>query len=223
MIEMLYLVIGLMIVMAVIPVVAVLALALAITKRYLMRFNDAVDRLRFRVRLGGNIAYFVATLNALAMLYYFVSAGLPVGARFSPWLAEASQRLPEGWYLATCFAFLIAGFLVKVTRSVYLAAFLFGLFAAQVAMEMAPTLFALAHDPGLFARFFAEIARLREAYANVGGFPGTVMGTLLAGMVYGAAVQTAYYALAAWGLLIALSATLRLRRFSARRFRAPAP
>lgn len=222
MLEMLYLVVGLMLVMAAIPVLAVLSLALAIAKRYVMRFNDAVDRQRFRVRLGGNVAYFVAALNGAAVLYYFLSAGLPVGARFGPWLGEASQRMPEGWYLATCFAFLIAGFLVKVTRSTYLASLLLGLFVVQVAIEMAPTVFALARDPGLFARFFGEIARLREGYANVGGIPGTVMSTLLAGMVYGAALQAAYYALAAWAFIIALAATLRLRRFSARRFNAPA-
>jgi hypothetical protein len=222
MVEMLYLVIGLMIVMAAIPVLAVLALALAIAKRYVMRFNDAVDRLRFRVRLGGNIAYFVATLNALAALYYFIAAGLPVGPRFASWIAAASQRLPEGWYLATAFAFLIAGFLVKVTRSVYLAGFLLVLFGAQLAIELAPTVFALARDPGLFARFFDEIVRLREAYASVGGLPSTVMGLLLAGLVYAAAVQAAYYALTVWGLVIALAATLRLRRFSARRFRSQA-
>ncbi len=221
--EMLYLVVGLMILMAAIPLLGVLALALAIAKRFFMRFNDAVDRLRFRVRLGGNIAYFIAALNALAVLYYFLSAGLPVGARFGRWLGEAAQRLPEGWYLATCFAFLIAGFLVKVTRSAYLAGFLLALFAVQVAIEMAPTVFALARDPGLFARFFAEISRLRSAYADVGGIPGTVMGTVLAGIVYGAAVQFAYYLLATAGLVIALTATLRLRRFNIRRFRAPAP
>lgn len=66
--EMLYLVVGLMILMAAIPLLGVLALALAIAKRFFMRFNDAVDRLRFRVRLGGNIAYFIAALNALAVL-----------------------------------------------------------------------------------------------------------------------------------------------------------
>jgi hypothetical protein len=221
--EMIYLVVGLMIVMAVIPVLAVVSLTLAISKRYFMRFNDAIDRQRFRVRLGGNVAYFVATLNALAVVYYFVNAGLPLGARFKPWIADAAQSLPAGWYLATAFAFLIAGFLMKVTRSVIIAAFLLVLFAAQILMELWPTLFALSQDPGLFTRFFEEIARLREAYANVGGIPGTVMGTLLAGMVYGAILQIAYYMLAIAGFLIGLRAALRLRRFSAQRFRAPDP
>jgi hypothetical protein len=125
--------------------------------------------------------------------------------------------------MATAFAFLIAGFLMKVTRSVIIAAFLLALFAAQIVMELWPTLFALSQDPGLFTRFFEEIARLREAYANVGGIPGTVMGTLLAGMVYGAILQIAYYMLAIAGFLIGLRAALRLRRFSAQRFRAPDP
>jgi hypothetical protein len=221
--EMIYLVVGLMIVMAVIPVLAVVSLTLAISKRYFMRFNDAVDRQRFRVRLGGNVAYFVASLNALAVGYYFVNAGLPLGARFDPWIATAAQTLPAGWYMATAFAFLIAGFLMKVTRSVIIAAFLLVLFAAQIVMELWPTLFALSQDPGLFTRFFEEIARLREAYANVGGIPGTVMSTVLAGMVYGAVLQITYYALAITGFLIALRATLRLRQFSSQKFRTPDP
>lgn len=222
MVEMLYLVIGLMIVMAAIPVLAVLALALAIAKRFFMRFNDPVDRQRFRVRLGGNVAYFMALLNALAVGYYFVAAGLPLGARFQPWITAAAQSLPAGWYLATAVAFLLAGFLLKVTRSTIIAVFILVLFSAQVLLEMAPTLFALAHDPGLFARFFDEIVRLRDAYANVGGIPGTVMGTLLAGIVYGAVVQTVYYLLIALSLGIALRATLRLRRIAAQHFRTPA-
>lgn len=221
--EMLYLVVGLMIVMAAVPVLAVLALALAIAKRYLMRFNDAVDRQRFRVRLGGNVAYFVAALNGLAVLYYFVAAGFPFGARFDPWIAAAAQRLPEGWYLASAFAFLIAGFLLKVTRSSVIALFLLGLFVVQMLMELAPTFFALAADPGMFTRFPAEIARLRAAYADVGGAPGTVMATLLAGLVYGAVIQAAYYLLVTASFAIALVATLRLRRHFARRFGAASP
>lgn len=221
--EMLYLVIGLMIAMAALPVFAVLSLLLAIAKRFFMRFNDDVDRQRFRVRLGGNVAYFIAALNALAVLYYFIVAGFPFGERFSPWLGTAVRRLPEGWYMITALAFLIGGFLLKITRSTLFAGFLIGLFGVQIAIEMAPTLFALAGDPGLFMRFFGEIGRLRAAYAEVGGIPGAVMATLLAGVVYGAVVQIAYYLLSLLGLWIALQATLRLRRFSARRFRAPAP
>lgn len=219
--EMLYLVIGLMIVMAAIPVLAVLSLALAIVKRFVMRFHDPVEKCRFRVRLGGNIAYFVALLNATAVIYYYVAAGLPMGAGFAPWLEAAAMRLPEGWYIATLFLFLIGGFAVKITRQPIFAVFLLGLFIAQVILEMAPTLFAIASDPGLFARFFDEIARLREAYANVGGMPGTVMGTLIVGVVYGAVIQLSYYTLAITGLIIALAGTLRLKRFATQKFRVP--
>lgn len=221
MVEMLYFVIGWMIVLAAIPVLAVLSLALAIAKRFVMRFHDPVEKLRFRIRLGGNIAYFIALLNAGAAVYYFISAGLPIGARFWPWLATAAGTLPEGWYIATMFLFLVGGFLLKITRAVAVALFIVIMFAAQVVLEMAPTLFALAGDPGLFLRLFDEIARMREAYANVGGVPGTVMATLFAGLVYGAVIQAAYYILAMSGLLIALKATLRRRRVLLQRFRTP--
>ncbi len=223
MVEMLYFVIGWMIVLAAIPVLAVLSLALAIAKRFVMRFHDPVEKLRFRIRLGGNIAYFIALLNAGAAVYYFIAAGLPVGARFWPWLATATETLPEGWYIATMFLFLIGGFLLKITRAFYVALFVAILFAAQILLEMAPTLFALAGDPGLFLRLFDEIARMREAYANVGGMPGTVMTTLFTGLVYGAVIQATYYILTMTGLLIALAGTLRLRRFDSLKFRIPAP
>jgi hypothetical protein len=223
MVEMLYFVIGWMIILAAIPVLAVLSLALAIAKRFVMRFHDPVEKLRFRIRLGGNIAYFIALLNAGAAVYYFVAAGLPIGARFAPWLGNAAQTLPEGWYIATMFLFLVGGLLLKITRAVSVALFIVIMFTAQIALEMAPTLFALAGDPGLFLRLFDEIARMREAYANVGGVPGTVMATLFAGLVYGAVIQAAYYVLAMSGLLIALAGTLRLRRFTALKFRTPAP
>jgi hypothetical protein len=221
MVEMLYFVIGWMIVMAAIPVFAVLSLALAIIKRFVMRFHDPVEQLRFRIRLGGNIAYFIALLNAFAAVYYFIGAGLPVGARFQPWLMGAVTQLPEGWYIVTMFIFVIAGFVLKVTRKFYVAGFIVALFAIQVLMELAPTLFALASDPGLFARFIDEIARMHDSYTNVGGMPGTVMTTLFAGLIYGAAIQAAYYILAMTGLLIALSGTMRLRRFTALKFATP--
>lgn len=219
MVEMLYLVIGLMIVMAAIPVLTTLALLLAISKRFVMRFNDPVERYRFRVRLGGNVAYFVALLNALAVLYYFIAEGMPLGSRFGPWIYAAAERLPEGWYIATTFAFLIAGFLLKVVRSPYLAAFVLTLFAFQVVLELSPTLFALANDPGLFARFFDEIAQMHQANANVGGIPGTVMSTILAGLVYGIVIQASYYVLALIAFLISLHGTLKLGRFATHRFR----
>lgn len=222
MVEMLYLVIGLMIVMAAVPVLAVFSLMLAIAKRFVMRFHDPVEKCRFRVRLGGNIAYFVGTLNAVAILYYFVTAGIPVGNAFGPWVEAAASRLPEGWYISTMFVFLIGGFLLKVTRAPAAAVILLGLFMAQVVMEMAPALFAVARDPGLFARFFEEIERMRAAYANVGGVPGTVMGTLIAGLVYGAVIQLSYYVLAIAGLVVALAGALQLRRVSAQKFRVPA-
>jgi hypothetical protein len=221
MVEMLFLVLGLMIVMAAIPVIACLALMLAIAKRFIVRFNDPVEKSRFRVRLGGNVAYFIATLNALAVIYYFIAAGLPFGNRFDPWLSVAAGRLPEGWYLASAVAFLFAGFLLKITRSAYIAVFVLALFGAQIALEMSPTLFALAQDPGLFARFVDEITRLREAYASVGGIPGTIMATLFAGMVYGVLIQAAYYILTLASFLIALQGTLRLRRIAGQHFRVP--
>lgn len=213
MVEMLYLVIGLMIVMAAIPVLTTFALALAVTKRYVMRFHDPVERCRFRVRLGGNVAYFVALLNAIAVLYYFVAAGLPMGQRFEPWLIEAARRLPEGWYIATAPVFLAGGFLLKVLRWRALAVFLLLLFLAQVVLELSPTLFELARDPGLFARFFDEIARLRATHADVGGIPGTVMGTILAGLVYGIVIQAAYYLLASASFVISLQGAVQHKRF----------
>lgn len=211
MLEALYLVIGLMVVMAMIPVITILSLLLAIVKRFTMRWNDPVERYRFRVRLGGNVAYFVALLNALAVLYYFVAAGLPAGQSFRPWVEAVSERLPEGWYLATVVAFLFGGFLLKITRSSFAAAFLLALFLVQISIEMAPTLYALSQDPGLFSRFFAEIERMHEGYRSVGGIPGTVMGTVLAGLVYGLAMQAAYYVLAATSFLIALAGAMRLK------------
>ncbi len=222
MVEMLYLVIGLMIVMAAIPVLATLSLTLAVCKRFVMRFHDPVEFYRFRVRLGGNVAYFVALLNAIAVLYYFIAAGLPMGERFDLWFRVAAQRLPEGWYIATALVFLVGGFLLKVLRSRTLALLLLFLFLFQIAIELSPTLFALARDPGLFARFFEEIARMRETHANVGGIPGTVMGTILAGLVYGIAIQLAYYALAVASFAISLHGTARLSHLDERRFRAPA-
>lgn len=216
MLEALYLVIGLMIVMAMIPVITILSLLLAIVKRFTMRWNDPVERFRFRVRLGGNVAYFVALLNAIAVLYYFVVAGLPVGESFRPWIATVSERLPEGWYLGTAVAFLFGGFLLKITRSPLTAAFLLLLFIVQISIELAPTFYALSKDPGLFARFFAEIERMHEAYKTVGGIPRTVMGTVLTGLVYGLALQAAYYALAAASFAIALAGALRLKALSAR-------
>ena len=47
------------------------------------------------------------------------------------------------------------------------------------------------------------------------------MTTLFAGLIYGAAIQAAYYILAMTGLLIALSGTMRLRRFTALKFATP--
>ena len=213
MLEALYLVIGLMIVMAVIPVITIVSLALAIAKRFVMRWYDPVERYRFRVRLGGNVAYFVALLNAMAVLYYFIAAGLPMGARFEPWVSAASQRLPEGWYLATAVAFLFGGFLLKITRSPFTAGFLTVIFLAQITIELSPTIFALAKDPGLFARFYEEIERMHQGYQQVGGIPKTVMGTVLAGLVYGLAVQATYYVLAVTAFLIALQGSLGLRAF----------
>ncbi len=212
MVEVLYLVIGLMILMALVPVITIAALALAIVKRFVTRWNDPVERYRFRVRLGGNVAYFIAALNAIAVLYYFVAAGVPLGDKFDPWVYAISERLPEGWYLATTVAFLFGGFLLKITRSVYAAAFLTLIFLAQVAIELAPTLFALAQDPGLFARFFEEIERMHDSYQTVGGIPKTVMGTVLAGLVYGLALQATYYALALTAFLISLQGAIGLRR-----------
>jgi hypothetical protein len=221
MVEMLFLVLGLMIVMAAIPVLACLAMMLAIAKRFIMRFNDPIEKSRFRVRLGGNVAYFIAALNALAVIYYFIAAGLPFGDSFDPWLNTVTRRLPEGWYFASAITFLLAGFLLKITRSAYIAVFILALFVAQIALEMAPTLFTLAQDPGLFARFVDEITRLREAYASVGGIPGTIMATLFAGLVYGILVQAAYYILTVASFLIALQGTLRLRRITQQHFRVP--
>lgn len=218
MVEMLYLVIGLMIVMAAIPVVTTFALALAIAKRYVMRFHDPVEKCRFRVRLGGNVAYFVALLNAIAVLYYFVAAGIPLGARFEPWLFAAAQRLPEAWYIATVPLFLLGGFLLKVLRWRFLAVLMLLLFLVQVALELAPTLFELARDPSLFARFFDEIARMRETHANVGGIPGTVMGIILTGLVYGIVIQLAYYVLAITAFAISLQGAVRHKHYSAHRF-----
>ncbi|MFB3054811.1 MAG: hypothetical protein ACE1ZY_05765 [Alphaproteobacteria bacterium] len=211
MLEALYLVIGLMIVMALIPVITIVFLALAIVKRFVMRWHDPVERYRFRVRLGGNVAYFVALLNAMAVMYYFIAAGLPMGARFEPWVSTISLRLPEGWYLATAMAFLFGGLFLKITRSPFAAAFLGVLFLAQITMELAPTIFALAQDPGLFARFFEEIQRMHQGYQQVGGIPKTVMGTVLAGLVYGLALQATYYVLAVTAFAIALQGALGLR------------
>jgi hypothetical protein len=73
----------------------------------------------------------------------------------------------------------------------------------------------------LFARFVDEITRLREAYASVGGIPGTIMATLFAGMVYGVLIQAAYYILTLASFLIALQGTLRLRRIAQQHFRVP--
>jgi hypothetical protein len=221
MLEALYLVIGLMIVMAMIPVITIASLTLAIIKRFVMRWNDPVERFRFRVRLGGNVAYFVALLNALAVMYYFVAAGLPMGASFEPWVSTVSERLPEGWYLGTTVAFLFGGFLLKITRSPFAAAFLTVIFLTQIAFEMAPTVFALAKDPGLFARFFEEIERMHRGYQQVGGIPKTVMGTVLAGLVYGLAVQATYYVLAVTAFLIALQGSLGLRAIRPPRRRRP--
>ena len=211
MLEALYLVIGLMIVMALIPVITIVFLALAIVKRFVMRWHDPVERYRFRVRLGGNVAYFVALLNAMAVMYYFIASGLPMGARFEPWVSTISLRLPEGWYLATAMAFLFGGLFLKITRSPFAAAFLGVLFLAQITMELAPTIFALAQDPGLFARFFEEIQRMHQGYQQVGGIPKTVMGTVLAGLVYGLALQATYYVLAVTAFAIALQGSLGLR------------
>lgn len=211
MLEALYLVIGLMIVMAMIPVITILSLLLAIVKRFTMRWHDPVERYRFRVRLGGNVAYFVALLNGIAVLYYFIVAGLPAGESFRPWVHMIAERLPEGWYLATTVAFLFGGFLLKITRSPFAATFLLFLFTAQISIEMAPTFYALAKDPGLFSRFFAEIERIHQAYKSVGGIPETIMGTVLTGLVYGLALQAAYYVLALTSFLISLGGTIRLR------------
>lgn len=211
MLEALYLVIGLMIVMAMIPIIAILSLALAIVKRFVMRWNDPVERYRFRVRLGGNVAYFIALLNAVAVLYYFIAAGLPVGEKFRPWLDASVARLPEAWYLITAALFLIGGFTLKVSRLPHVAALLTIVFLAQISLELAPAVYALAEDPGVFARFFDEIQHLNEGYQKVGGFPKTVMGTVLAGLAYGLALQATYYVLAIAAFVIALQGTLRLR------------
>jgi hypothetical protein len=210
MLEALYLVIGLMIVMATIPVIAILSLALAIMKRFVMRWNDPVERYRFRVRLGGNVAYFIALLNATALLYYFIAAGLPVGDQFMPWLRASAARLPEGWYLATALLFLAGGFALKVSRLPHVAAVLTVAFLAQISLELAPTVYALAEDPGVFGRFFDEIERMHQSYQKVGGIPKTVMGTVLAGLAYGLALQATYYVLAVAAFVIALQGTLRL-------------
>ncbi len=134
-----------------------------------------------------------------------------MGAQFEPWVATVSLRLPEGWYLGTTVAFALGGLLLKITRSAFAAAFLLVVFAAQITIELAPTIFALAQDPGLFARFFVEIERMHQGYQQVGGIPKTVMGTVLAGLVYGLAVQAAYYVLAVTAFLIALQGSLGLR------------
>ncbi|HSR56182.1 MAG TPA: hypothetical protein VLN73_08060 [Alphaproteobacteria bacterium] len=214
MLEALYLVIGLMILMAMIPIIAILSLALAIVKRFVMRWSDAVERYRFRVRLGGNVAYFIALLNAIAVLYYFIVAGLPVGDQFMPWLTASTARLPEGWYLGTAVLFLVGGFTLKVTRLPHAAAILMAVFIAQISLELAPAVYALAEDPGLFSRFFEEIERLNEGYKKVGGFPKTVMGTVLAGLAYGLALQATYYVLATAAFVIALQGAIRLRAIS---------
>ncbi len=211
MMEALYLVIGLMIVMAMIPIIAILSLGLAIVKRFVMRWHDPVERYRFRVRLGGNVAYFIALLNAVALLYYFVAAGLPFGEPFGPWLRASAQRLPEAWYLATMFVFLIGGFALKVTRLPHIAALLCVVFLTQISLEVAPAIYALAEDPGLFSRFFVEIERMHEGYQKVGGIPKTVMGTVLAGLAYGLALQATYYLLTVAAFLVALQGSIRLR------------
>jgi hypothetical protein len=211
MLEALYLVIGLMIVMAMIPIVAILSLGLAIVKRFVMRWHDPVERYRFRVRLGGNVAYFIALLNAVALLYYFVAAGLPIGEPFQPWVLAIAQRLPEAWYLGTAFVFLIGGFVLKVTRLPHIAALLTVVFLTQISLEVAPAIYALADDPGLFSRFFVEIERMHEGYQKVGGIPKTVMGTVLAGLAYGLALQATYYLLTVAAFLVALQGAIRLR------------
>ena len=211
MVEALYFVIGLMIVMGAIPVISITMLALAIVKRFVRRWHD-------RVRLGGNVAYFIALLNAVAVLYYFVAAGFPLGQRFDPWLEASSQRLPEGWYLATAIAFFLGGFILKVTRSPYAAGFIAVLFGAQMSIELAPTLYNLATDPGLFHKFFDEIQRLIDNHGTTGGIPGTVMGVMLYGLVYAFALQTAYYVLATIAFLISLHGALAVRHQSSPRF-----
>ncbi len=211
MLEALYFVIGLMIIMGIIPVITIASLGLAITKRFVMRWHDPIERYRFRIRLGGNVAYFVALLNAMAVLYYFIIAGLPMGTRFEPWVIAASLRLPEGWYLATAVAFGFGGLVLKITRSPIAAGFLTVIFLTQVSLELAPTIFALAEDPGLFARFYDEIQHMHESYQQVGGIPKTVMGTVLAGLVYGLAIQATYYVLTVIAFLIALQGALGLR------------
>lgn len=211
MLEALYLVIGLMIVMAMIPIIAILSLGLAIVKRFVMRWHDPIERYRFRVRLGGNVAYFIALLNAVALLYYFIAAGLPFGEPFLPWLRASAQRLPEGWYLSTAILFLVGGFVLKVTRLPHIAALLAVVFLTQVSLEVAPAIYALADDPGLFSRFFAEIERMHEGYQKVGGIPKTVMGTVLAGLAYGLALQATYYLLTVAAFVVALQGAVRLR------------
>lgn len=223
MVEALYFVIGLMIVMGAVPVISITMLAVAIVKRFVRRWYDPAERLRYRVRLGGNVAYFIALLNAIAVLYYFITAGFPFGARFDPWLEASAQRLPEGWYLATMFAFVLGGFVLKVTRSPYAAGFVVALFGAQMSIELAPTLYDLATDPGLFDKFFNEIRRLADNHGTTGGIPGTVMGVMLYGLVYAFALQTAYYVLVTIAFLISLQGAVSLRRQPPLRFRKARP
>ncbi len=216
--ELFTLVVGLIVVMAAIPLLTILILALAILKRFVVRWHDPVERLRYRVRLGGNVAYFVALLNAATVLYFFLAAGLPVGPRFEPWLLAAAERFPEGWYLATTIAFAFGGLILKLTRSPYAALFLLGLFLTQTAMELAPSLFQLMNDPGLFARFFVEILRLQEVYGLTTGIAGSIMRVVIAALIYGVLIQAAYYGLICLALLIALQGSLALRRQNRRVF-----
>jgi hypothetical protein len=120
--------------------------------------------------------------------------------------------MPEGWYIATPFAFFIGGFVLKVTRSPHAAILLLCLFVAQIVIELRPTLFHLIDDPGLFSRMMSEISRMNEAYSKVGGIPGTVMGTIFAGLVYGLALQLSYYTLTVVSFAVALVGSLGLRR-----------
>jgi hypothetical protein len=51
---------------------------------------------------------------------------------------------------------------------------------------------------------------MHQSYQKVGGIPKTVMGTVLAGLAYGLALQATYYVLAVAAFVIALQGTLRL-------------
>ncbi len=56
---------------------------------------------------------------------------------------------------------------------------------------------------------------MHQGYQKVGGFPKTVMGTVLAGLVYGLALQATYYTLALIAFMISLQGALGLKSLKA--------